>query len=48
MRYFAQGARTNGLVGSSLVAFLRSLPVFFCVMASFYRVLPVACLPGVP
>jgi hypothetical protein len=37
VRYFAQGARTNGLVGSSLVAFLSCF-VFFGVMALFYRV----------
>jgi hypothetical protein len=34
-RYFAQGVRINGLVGSSLVGFF-SLFVFFTFTAEFY------------
>ena len=37
---FAQGERIRGLVGSILVAFFNCLDVFFCFIASSYRVLP--------
>ena len=37
---FAQGERMRGLVGSILVAFFNCLDVFFCFIASSYRVSP--------
>jgi hypothetical protein len=35
-RYFTQGVRINGFVGSSLVGFFSCLPVFFGFMSQFY------------